>query len=324
MRAAVIERIGEAPRLAAVDEPSVGAGQALVEVTAAAINPVDLSIADGRFFAGVPDVPYTPGREGVGRVVYGDGLAPGTRVWFELAGGLGGGGGSFCERVAVDEAATLELTDDIDDAAAVSLGIAGITAWLAVEWRGMLRPGESVLVLAATGPVGALAIQAARLLGASRVVAAARDIAALETARELGADALVAIDPAADASELATRFGEGAQGTIDLVIDPLWGQPAAAATIAASRHGRIVHLGQSADPKATFDSGMVRGKALSILGLSMPIAPQSTKQAAYQKLLHHAERGEIKIDHEVLSLSDVTCAWHRQRDFPRRKLVLTP
>src|SRR3954447_4166446 len=100
MRAPAIHVLGEPPRLEDVPEPQAGAGQALVALGAAGINPIDIAIASGRYFAGSPDVPYVAGREGVGRIVSGDRFREGTRVYVGR-----GETGTLAERfVAGDEA----------------------------------------------------------------------------------------------------------------------------------------------------------------------------------------------------------------------------
>ena len=315
MRAAVIEEVGAPPAVSEVPEPERGEGQALVELLAVPLNPVDLSIADGRFYAGPPQTPYVPGNEGVGRVVEGDALAPGTRVWFTCAAGFGSNG-ALADRALAPEAGAIEVPEGTDDALAGCFGIAGLTAWLALTWRGGLAEGETVLVLGASGAVGQIATQAAKLLGAGRVVAAARDP---DAAAQLGADEVVRLR-GDDAEALRDATGGGA----DLTIDPLWGEPAAAAAEAAGFRGRIVHLGQSASPESALRSGAVRGKALDIRGFPLAAAPQEEKARAYRQMLDHAAAGRLTIQHETLPLERVEEAWERQASSPHRKLVLRP
>ncbi|HVS28410.1 MAG TPA: zinc-binding dehydrogenase, partial [Solirubrobacteraceae bacterium] len=243
MRAALVEQYGRPPVIGELAEPQRGQGQVLVELIAAPLNPVDLRIASGSFSRGSPPLPYVPGVEGVGRVVEGDRLALGERVYF-------GGGGALAERVAIAQDATVSLPEGLEEALAASLGVAGLAAWLALEWRAKLAPGENVLVLGASGAVGQIAVQAARVLKAGRVVAAGRNPAALERALELGADATVALSGDREAFARSLREAAGGDG-YDVVVDPLWGDPAAAALDAVKAYGRLVQVGESAGAEAT-------------------------------------------------------------------------
>jgi NADPH:quinone reductase-like Zn-dependent oxidoreductase len=319
VRAALVEQIGEPPVVGEVAEPERGPGQALVQVTAAAVNPVDISISNGTFHGGSPDPPYVPGREGVGRVVEGDRLDPGTQIWFQPP-----VGGAFAEYAIADEDQAIVLPDGTDHALAAALGIAGLTGWLAVEWRGNVHQGDKVLVLGATGVVGLVAVQAARILGAGRIVAAGRDADALEQARRAGADEVVPLLEGCHPSDLATRFREAAGGPIDLTIDPLWGVPAQAAVEAAGFSARHVQLGQSAGAEATLRSGAIRGKSMAIVGFTLGHVAREKQEAAYRRLIELASSGELVVERETLPLDWVGEAWARQQSSPHRKLVLVP
>jgi NADPH2:quinone reductase len=161
-----------------------------------------------------------------------------------------------------------------------------------------------VLVLGASGTSGLIAVQAARMSGAERVVAAGRDLQRLTRARELGADEAVTLD-----GDLAAACG-GDGPTV--VIDPLWDGPAATATEAAAPRARIVHYGQSAGPEATFKSGTVRGKELELLGLSNFARTNDELQELHGELLRQATSGAIQVDFETFPLDDVGEAWRRQ------------
>jgi NADPH2:quinone reductase len=315
MRGALVEQLGTLPVCRDVDEPTRGQGQTLIEVSAAPVNPIDLSTAAGTYPGGSPDTPYVTGREGVGRVLESDTLAAGTRVY-------GAGLGFMAERVAVKDDQLVELPDGVEDALAASFGVAGLAAWLSVEWRGDLREGETVLVLGASGAVGLIAVQAAKLLGAGRVVAAARSDKGLERAQELGADATVKLG--GEQEDLAEAMADACHGQLDLVIDPLWGEPAAAALKASSFGGRLVQLGQSAGVEATIASGWIRTKLVSILGHTNFAAPVEIRNDAYLRMVRHAAAGELTVDYELLPLERVSEAWERQKASPHLKLVLSP
>jgi NADPH2:quinone reductase len=247
-------------------------------------------------------------------VLESDALDSGTLVY---AAGLG----FLAERALVGDGEAVLLPDGVDPTLASCFGIAGLAAWLAVDWRGDLREGETVLVLGASGAVGAIAVQAAKLLGAGRVVAAARSEKGLRRASELGADATVALG---DHDDLAAAFLEACDGQLDLVIDPLFGEPGAQAVKATSFGGRVVQLGQSAGTEATLESGWIRTKLLSILGHTNFAAPADVRSDAYLRMVRHAAAGELTVDYELMPLARVTEAWELQESSPNRKLVLSP
>jgi NADPH2:quinone reductase len=176
-----------------------------------------------------------------------------------------------------------------------------------------------VLVLGCTGTVGLAAVQAARLRGAERVVAAGRRPEGLEIAKQLGADETVRLDDA----DLARAFRDAAGGEgPTVVIDPLWGEPLVAATEAAAPGARIVQIGQSAGPTATLASGVVRGKQLEIYGYSNFVVPSEVRRAAYLELVQHAAAGELDFPIETSPLDRVAEAWRRQVEGPGAKLVV--
>jgi NADPH2:quinone reductase len=209
----------------------------------------------------------------------------------------------------------------VDPALASGFGVAGLAAWLALEWRGDLREGETVLVLGASGAVGVIAVQAAKLLGAGRVVAVGRSEQGLARASELGADATVKLG---DQEDLAAAFLEACDGQLDLVIDPVWGEPGAAAVKATSFGGRVVQLGQSAGKEATLESGWIRTKMVSILGHTNFAAPTDVRNDAYLRMVRHAAASELTVDYEQVPLEQVAEAWQRQESSPGLKLVLSP
>jgi NADPH2:quinone reductase len=313
VRAAVLRQLG-VPRAGDFEEPplDVQSEQAVVEVLAAGLNPVDVAIAAGRFYAGPPPLPCVSGREGVG-------LLDGRRVYFD-APVLPFG--SMAERALIEERSTYDVPDGIEDGIAVALGISGMTAWLALTWRAELARGEHVLVLAASGVLGQVAVQSAKLLGAARVVAAARSQEGLERCLELGADAAVRLD--GDPTLLAQEFAEAAQGRIDVVVDPLFGEPFSAAVAAASFQARIVQLGAGAGAEATLPSAAVRGKLLAILGLTYFAAPAQLKREAYARLAAAAVGGRLRIESESIALDRVAEAWERLGAGAHRKIVLVP
>lgn len=312
MRAALIRELGSPPEVGETDEPQ---GE-VVDVLAASINPVDLAVASGAYVAGHPPLPYVPGCEAVGRTT------DGRTVWV-FGGGFGlARHGGMAERAAVGGAVTVDVPDGADPALAAGLGIAGLAGWLPFAWRAPLRDGERVLVLGATGSVGLVAVQAAKLLGASHVVAAGRNAERLEKATSLGADATVQIG-AVDDLVAAFREASGGDGPT-YVFDALWGEPVTAAVQAAAPWATVVNLGQSAGPTADLASGAVRGKNLTIKGHFAFGVPASVLAEEYQRLVRHALAGDISLDVERAPLEAVAEIWKRQASGEATKLVLVP
>jgi NADPH2:quinone reductase len=294
----------------------------LIQIGAAGLNPIDIAVGSGAYYGGSPPLPYVPGCEGVGRVLDAEGLPEGTRVYV-FSDGLGlQRDGTMAEHAVVAEDAAIEVPEGVDDARAVACGIAGLAGWLPLSWRAPVRPDDRVLVLGATGTVGFVAVQAARVLGAARVIAAGRDGDALERARRAGADEVVRLDATDDAAE-SIREAAG-DGGPTLVVDPLWGTPIVAALAAAARGARVVQVGAAARGEATIPSASVRGKQVEIYGYSNYAVPREVLNRAYRELVGLVAAGEIRIDEEPIPLEDVAEAWRRQAEGPHVKLVLTP
>jgi NADPH:quinone reductase len=309
MRAAVLPEFGAAPEVRDADDPEAADGEQVVEVASAGLNPVDLARAEGTFHGGSPDPPYVVGAEGVAR------LDDGRLAYFNSS------RGSMAERAAVKTQELVQLPEGLGAAEALCFGIAGLAAWLALEHRVGVNEGETVLVLGASGTLGTVGVQAARLLGAGRVVGAARDPERLRRAEELGADATVVLGSNDDAAALAEACGGGGP---DVVVDPLWGEPGAAALEAAAPRARIAQIGQSAGVEATIASATVRGKGLSILGFTNFQVDVETRKAAYRRMAEHAVAGELSCEVEEFSLDDIARAWERQADGPQSKLAIIP
>jgi NADPH2:quinone reductase len=310
VRAAVLHEYG-VPSADEFEEPAAGPDQAVVDVLAAGLNPVDVAICAGRFYAGKPTLPSVTGREGVG-------MLDGERVYFDAPIVPFG---SMAERALIDPRSTYPIPDGVPDGVAVALGISGLAAWLALTWRAELKQGEHVLVLAASGVLGQIAVQAARLLGAGRVVAAARSREGLERCLALGADASVRLDEPAD---LPAALAEAAGGRIDVVVDPLFGEPFVASLNAASFGARIVQLGAGAGADAMVPSAAIRGKMLVIMGHTNFAAPPEVKREAYRRLAEAAAAGEVKVEVDPLALAQVGEAWSRLAAGSHRKIVLVP
>jgi NADPH:quinone reductase-like Zn-dependent oxidoreductase len=321
VHAAVLHTPGEPPSYRSHPDPGPAEGETLVRVTAAPVVPLDLLCATGTSYFGRPAVPYVPGVQGVGVVERSGTVAAGTRVWFATSAGMAPGDGALAEFCAVPDTDLVPLTGPVPDEVVASLGLSAVAAWMALTWRAALEPGERVLVLGAGGAVGQVAVGAARLLGAGRVVGVCRSAAAADRARRAGADEVVTL--AGDVDALAAAMVEAAGGPVDVVVDPVFGPAATAASRALGPGGRLVNLGGAASDAAEFSSAVLRGRSASILGYTNNALTAAQRAGAIEAVVERATSGALAVDHEVLPLAQVEEGWRRTGAATGRRVVLT-
>jgi NADPH:quinone reductase-like Zn-dependent oxidoreductase len=313
MKAAVLERAGM-PRYMEFRRPTTDDGGEPVEVCAAALTNLDVAAGEGRHYLRPEGFPIIAGRECVAR------STDGSRRFYNLT-MLMAPFGSMAEWTLVRPNSGFLVPDDVPDVPAAALGNAGLAAWLPLSSRAKLTKGESVLILGATGSSGQLAVSAAKLLGAGRVVAVGRDADALAVASRGGADATVRIGPDLN---LTRACHEAAGGTIDIIIDYLGGNLAAACLPVLGFGGRMVQVGSIAGPEFLMSSQLLRRGMLNILGFAYYHASLNDQQMAYGVLCRHFATGEFAISTETFVLSDIEPVWTRQKLGTRSRLVLVP
>src|SRR5947208_2137274 len=210
MRAIRITEFGgpEVLTLAEIPDPEPGPGQFLVEVSRAGINYADTHQAENTYLSR-STLPLIPGGEIVGRT------ADGRRVVAMVS------GGGYAEKAVVDPGLAFEVPDAVDDTTALALIVQGATAWLLLRRSVHQAPGESVVVHAAAGGVGSLAVQLAKVFGAGRVIATASSPDKRKLALDLGADVAVA----GDAPDMNAALREANDGRgVDVVLDMTGGR----------------------------------------------------------------------------------------------------
>jgi NADPH:quinone reductase len=317
--AAVLREPGGIPVFGERDLPPAAADEVLVRVSAAPITPLDRLCATGRSYFGVPPTPYVPGVQGVGVVTSGP-VAADASVWFATTAGMRPGDGSMRGWAAVPEQDLVVLPAGADPVLVAALGLSAVAAWMAMTGPGGLAVGDTVMVLGAGGVVGQAGIQLARAAGAARVIAVARSAGALDHALRLGADAAVAIDPTDDVDALAARMAGGCDGPVDLVLDPLFGVPAAAALRNLRGGGRLVNLGSSAAETAPIDSSTLRSRQVQVHGYTNNALSVEQRRDALVHIVAEVIAGRLSVDHERVPLAGVADAWNRTG----RRVVLVP
>jgi NADPH:quinone reductase-like Zn-dependent oxidoreductase len=319
VNAAVLRTLGKPPRFEEFPDPTPGKDEAIIDVRAAALKPVDKQLANGSHYASPRELPVVCGADGVGY------LADGTRVFF---GGPRRPYGAMAQRTGVPKAFCFTIPEGVDDNTAAALPNPGVSAWLSLTARAKLSKGETVLILGATGVIGKLTVRIAKLLGAGRVIAAGRNEAVLSTLHNLGADATVQLDR--PNRELTEAFACELGGSgLHVIIDYVWGHPTEALLAAITRHEfaavgcetRLVQVGESAGPTISLPAAVLRSTALTILGTA-GIPSRDVLEGAFQNVMALAARSELRIDTEQVSLVDIEDAWKREVRGGRRLVVI--
>ncbi|MCA2229621.1 quinone oxidoreductase family protein [Nonomuraea aurantiaca] len=315
MRAVRITEFG-GPEVVAVHEvpdPQPAPGQTLLHVSRCGVNFADTLLRENAYLTAAT-LPLVPGSEVVGR----------TEDGRRLAAMIESGG--YAEKVVLREDATFPVPDGVDDVAAVALLIQGLTAWWLINHTSRLRSGESVVVHAAAGGVGSLAVQLAKLSGAGRVIATAGTPEKRELALSLGADAVV--DPAAEdltAALCAANHGEQVDVVLEMTGGPVTGQSIAA----LAPFGRLAYYGMASqvEPEKVAPRDLQR-RSLTVSGfwLMNAFAQPVTLAKAYAELAAQVVAGELRVinggDHPMSEIRRVHEELRSRRT--TGKLVIDP
>ena len=310
MRAAVIRASGGTPTLEQFPDPQPGPSLSVGTIAAAALNPLDLALVNDLIPFRRLQPPYVAGYEGVVE------LSDGTRCYLE---GPPAPHGTLAELVPVPDAAGFPVPAGIEPGLAAALGVAGIVGWVALDYRAHLQAGETVLILGSGGTAGHLAVQSARILGAGRVVGAARGGDSGQTADD--ADATVDLT---DEDAIDAGLASAAPGGYDVILDFLWGAPAPHAIDHANVGARYIQLGSSAGPTSMITASAIRNKLLTLVGQGMVGTPDEVRRSAYAELTRHAMDGKLTVDLEQTRLDDIGETWELLKAGPPRKLVVKP
>jgi NADPH:quinone reductase len=259
MRAIQITEFGgpEVLTLAEVPEPVPGPGQVLIHVDHAGVNYADTHQAENSYLSKTT-LPLVPGGEAVGRT------DDGRRVVSLLA------SGGYAERAVGGQGTTFEVPDGVDDAAALAMIVQGATAWLLLRRSVHLAPGETVVVHAAAGGVGSLAVQLAKIWGAGRVIATASTPDKRKLAEELGADVTVEADT--PHTDVALREANGGR-RVDIVLDMTGGRITDQSLAALAPFGRLAFYGMAnRQPPTPVAPASLLAHSTTVAGMWLPHA----------------------------------------------------
>ncbi len=256
MRAMRLHKLGEKMTLDEINLPEPAAGEVRVRVHTCGINFGDTLIVQGKYQEKF-DMPFSPGMEICGTVdALGEGVsepAVGTRI--ASYNGVGG----LAEYTCVQAAACVPVPDNMPDVDVAAFLVAYGTSHVALDYKAHLKPGETLLVLGASGGIGLTAVELGKLMGA-KVIACARGADKLAVAKKAGADHLI------DSSSEDIREVVKSLGGADVVYDPIGGDQFKAALRACNPEARILPLGFASGEVPQIPANIILVKNLSIIG----------------------------------------------------------
>jgi NADPH2:quinone reductase len=262
-------------------DPEPSDGLVLLETSAAGINYADTHQTENSYLAAA-ELPMIPGAEVVG-------TTPDGRRVVALV-----GGGGYAERVLAAPVFMYEVPDGVDDGQALAVVLQGTTAWHLLRTCAHMKEGESVVVHAAAGGVGSLAIQLAKRWGAGRVIASASSEEKRGLALELGADA--AVD--AGAPDMKAAIEEANGGKVDVVLEMVGGATFDGSLAALAPFGRLVFFGMAGRERPTpVDPGSLLQKSRAVIGfwlMHCMSRPQEMLADPVRELLEMVAAGELR------------------------------
>jgi len=320
MHAAVVRQFDHPPRYEEFSAPvPSGEHEEIVEVLASGLHPRVRSQVNGTHYAASEELPFIPGIDGVGR------RSDGSLVYFLL---LDTAFGSMAEHTVIDPRRSIPLPPDVDPVLLAAAMNPGMSSWMALQLRVAFTPGQSVLILGATGSAGQLAVQIAKHLGAGTVVAAGRGADRLAQLRGLGADATIDLAAGQDvvAHDLTTKAA-----TVDVVLDYLWGAPAESVImpLVRGREDRTrllswIQIGAIAGATISLPSAALRQANIHVLGSGQGSVGAAAILSSLPGLAAEIGRKSFSIDAEARPLADVEAVWTERTGGTTTRIVLTP
>ncbi|MEU9064378.1 zinc-binding alcohol dehydrogenase family protein [Streptomyces sp. NPDC048430] len=308
MRAAIITAYNAPPVHGEHPEPTAqGEHEMVVDVLAAGLHHLTRAKANGTHYSATGVFPIVPGVDGVVR-------DPRGRLRYAALDDTNLG--TFAERTVIDTRRSVLLPEDADPVRIAAAMNPGMSSWVALRRRIDFAEGQRVAILGATGSAGRMAIQIAKRFGASQVIAVGRDAARLKPLQDLGADQTVTFDEIAAAAD------------VDVVVDFVWGTPAAGAMLPMlkARTDRSttlnwVQIGSIAGEAAPIPSAALRAARLRIVGSGIGSVSPRDFIAELPELAAAVTGGSLDVQARPVPLADIAQAWDDQSS---ERLVFVP
>lgn len=293
MKAVQFKEYGAPEVLQVVDvpKPTIRPRGVLVQVKAAGVNFADTARRYGQYLANTP-LPYIPGAEVAGVIAEVSPEVTEFKVGDRVVALTEDGG--YAEYISLHEAQLVRIPDFVDFNQAASILGQGLSAYHILKTSGQLAPGETVLVHAAAGGVGTLAVQLAKLMGAGKVIATASNLEKLDLALSLGAD--VGINYTEEnwhKQVIAETDGKG----VDVVLEMVGGDIFKNSLKCMAVNGRLVIYGRAGGQVTKFDPAILMQRNVSVVGfwLVHTLKNQTLYKNSLAELLNYIGEGKLKL-----------------------------
>ncbi|WP_088040993.1 NADPH:quinone oxidoreductase family protein [Bacillus sp. EAC] len=284
-----------------LEKPTPNGREVLIEVYASAVNYADTARREGQYVVKTY-LPYIPGAEVAGIVVeIGENVTtvkPGERVVTMIE------SGGYAEFAISDERSIIILPDELDFKIAAALPVQGLSAYHILKTMGMLKPGETVLIHAAAGGVGTLAVQLAKIFGAKKVIATASTEEKLKLAKQMGADVLINYtEEGWEEKVLEATDGKG----VDVALEMAGGDVFYKTLKCLAYFGRLIIYGVASGQQSKFYPSSLMEKNQSVIGFFLPPLLRRTEliKDSLEELFTYVANGKLQITiGEVFPLSE--------------------
>lgn len=324
MKAVQLKEYGgpEVLEMVEIEKPVPSGREVLIEIKAIGVNYADTARREGQYVVKTP-LPFIPGAEIAGIVAsVGDkvtSVKPGMRVVTLIE------SGGYSEFALADERSLIPIPEQLDYQNAVALPLQGLSAYHVLRTMGRLEKGESVLVHAAAGGVGTLAVQLAKLFGAGKVIATASSSEKLELARQMGADVLINYSESNWVEQvLEATGGKG----VDVALEMVGGDVFQKTLKCLATFGRLVVFGAASGEQSKMYPSSLMARNQSVIGFFLPQIMRKPEllQPSLVELLSYLGEGKLKLTIGGVFPLDEAANVHRllQSRKTTGKLILEP
>lgn len=321
MKAAVVFEKGSAPQYADFPEPEISnKNEVLVTVKAASIKNLDKARASGKHYSTENEAhqPTIVGSDGVGY------LENGSKVYFFSK------KGTVAEKAIANSQMMVPIPEGLDFSVAAALPNAVMGSAMALKFKADIKPGSVVLVNGATGITGRIAVQIAKVYGASKIIVTGRNEESLQALLELGADEAVSLQLSDEDFKKQIKGIHNAS-PVDIIIDYIWGHSVEMILSAFKGDGTFSHktklitIGGMSGDAIQLSSQILRATDIQISGSGLGSWTKEESALLFSEIIPEmfqaAVEGKIKIETENVDIKNIEAVWNAEIQTGKRLVV---